>query len=380
MILGIVISVAVVATAINLFEGYEKTLKKILLSSSAHILVYSDYGQTLSKEQAESALNKLQPQPAIKSIEPVYSNSAMVRQGSRIKSCLVRTYPDFSKKDIWFSQYIKEGNGKIQGGSIILGDILARDLALGVNDTITLLYSQADNLTVLGLIPHQQDFRIAAIVKTGYYEMDKTLILMREDDAFKFYDQAPQYTHLEINLQDKWINKADRLNTQYQSILGHNFKLHSWIDFNGNLFSLIVIEKWLIFLVFSFLILIAALNCVSIVSTSILDKKKEIAILKTVGVAVSKIKQVVYLRILFICIVSIFLGLALGSAISWLITQQSVYQMKGDVYFIDKITMHISFLNYLAVFVLAVGLIALCIRFPLRYINQMNIIDVLRGI
>lgn len=378
MILGIVISVAVVASAINLFQGYEKTLKKVLLSSSSHILVYSDFGQTITAQQAESAIRKLTNEPAVETVLPVYSNTAMVRLGSKIRSCLVRAYPTV-EDNIWYKQYIAQGSISKASGTIILGDILARDLALSIGDSITLLYPQTSNLTTFGMIPHQQQFSIAALVKTGYFEMDKTLILMSADDAYGFYRIEPQYTHLEINLKDKWIDLAAKLTVEYQNKLGNSYKLYSWIDFNGNLFSLIVIEKWLIFLVFSFLILLAALNCVSIISTTILEKKREIAILKVIGLAVKQIRQVVYLRIMLICIISIILGLLLGTFLSWLITQQTFYQLKGDVYFIDQITMHISALNYLVIFTLALLLIGFCIKLPLRYINQMSVIDVLRG-
>ncbi|MFO7660276.1 MAG: FtsX-like permease family protein [Candidatus Cloacimonadaceae bacterium] len=379
MILGIVVSVAVVATAINLFEGYEKTLKKILLSSSAHIMVYSEYGQTLSKEQSERAIEQSKERREISSVRAAYTNTAMLRKDGKIRSCLVRAYSPEADNETWYAHYLRQGKSSLVSGNVILGDILAGDLGLNINDSITLLYPQTETFSPLGMIPRQMDFTIAGIVKTGYYEMDKTLILMTTDDAFSFYNIAPQYTHLEINLKEKWINQAEAVKAKLQSILGKDFLLHSWIDYNGNLFSLIVIEKWLIFLVFSFLILIAALNSISIVSTSILDKKREIAILKTVGLAVRQIRQVVYLRILFICVVSIVVGLALGSVISWLITQQSFYQLKGEVYFIDKITMHISALNYLAVFILSLLMIAICIKLPLRYIDRMNIIDVLRG-
>lgn len=379
MILGIVVSVAVVATAINLFEGYEKTLKKILLSSSAHIMVYSEYVQTLSMEQAAIALQQLKELQEISAVRAAYTNTAMLRKDGKIRSCLVRAYPPEADNETWYGQYLRQGNSSLVSGTVILGDILVGDLGLNINDSITLLYPQTESFSPLGMIPRQMDFTIAGIVKTGYYEMDKTLILMTTDDAFSFYAIAPQYTHLEINLNERWINQAEAVKAKLQSSLGKDFLLHSWIDYNGNLFSLIMIEKWLIFLVFSFLILIAALNCISIVSTSILDKKREIAILKTVGLAVRQIRQVVYLRILFICVVSIVVGLALGSVISWLITQQSFYQLKGEVYFIDKITMYISVLNYLAIFLLSLLMIAICIKLPLRYIDRMNIIDVLRG-
>ena len=378
MILGIVISVAVVATAINLFEGYEKTLKKILLSSSAHIMVYSNQGETLSIEQTEHAIQQLRPFREISSVLPSYTNTAMLRKDGKIRSCLVRAY-HHTENDVWYKQYIRQGKTTLTNGQVIIGDILASELALGVSDSLTLLYPQTESFSPLGMIPRQMMFTVSGIVKTGYYEMDKSLILMTADDAFSFYATKPQYTNLEINLHEKWIDRSQEIKDKLQSALGKDYLFHSWIDYNGNLFSLIVIEKWLIFLVFSFLILIAAFNCISIVSTSIIDKKREIAILKTVGMTVSHIRQVVYLRILLICFVSILSGLVLGSVLSWLITQQSFYQLKGEVYFIDRITMQISALNYLAVFSCALLMIAICIKLPLRYIDRMNIIDVLRG-
>jgi ABC-type antimicrobial peptide transport system permease subunit len=125
--------------------------------------------------------------------------------------------------------------------------------------------------------------------------------------------------------------------------------------------------------------LIAALNSISTVSTSILERKREIALLKTLGLPDRAIRRFVYMRMLVICVASILLGLLLGSVFAWLITQQHFYQLKGDVYFIDVLAMHISPLNYLVIFGTALIIIAFCIRFPLQYINKLQIIDVLRG-
>ena len=379
MILGIVLSVMVVSTAINLFEGYQRSLKKILLNSSAHVFVYSGDKPNLSIDDVQFIQTKLSGETAIKSIKPVVANTAMLRKGNKIRGCMVRAYPEQSTEDIWYKDYVKTGRAALSSNSVIIGDRLASDLHLSIGDSLTLLYPQTKSASPFGLIPLQRTFILSGIVKTGYYEMDRSLILMRTIDAFGFYNIPPEFTYLEINLNDKWIDKAEKLSGQYAQIIGDRFQLHTWVEFNGNLFALITIEKWLIFLVFSFLILIAALNSISTVSTSILERKKEIALLKTLGMSIRHIKQVIYLRILFICTSSIIAGLVLGAAVAWLVTKQSFYQLKGDVYFIDKINMHISALNYTAVFALALTIIGLCINFPLRYINKMQIVDILRG-
>jgi lipoprotein-releasing system permease protein len=380
MILGIIISVTVVCAAINLFEGYEKTLKKVILDSNSNIIIYSAFGQPLTPEQAEETRNILSKDSRISSIRRVYSNTAMIQSGGKIRSSLIRAYPLSEDQDIWFGKYVISGNRTLSKGNIIIGEKLARDLSVNPGDRISLMYPQTENPSQIGLLSVQKEFMVGGIVKTGHYEMDKTLIIMTTDDAFGLYDIAPRYSHLEVNLTGKYTDKADKVASGFQQLLGNNYQVDSWIDYNGNLFSLITVEKWLIFLVFSFLILIAALNCVSIVSTLILERKKEIAILRTLGMSIRKVRNVIFLRTFGVSLMSILAGLVLGAAAAWLITQQTFYQLKGDVYFIDKITMHISAINYLAVFVLSVLLVSLCIRVPLKYINRLEIIDVLRGI
>jgi len=379
MLLGIIISVMVVSTALNLFEGYQRSLKKILLNSSAHVFIYSNFEPNLSSEQVNYIQAKLSSEPAIKSIKPVVANTAMLRIGNKVRGCMVRAYPEKEANDNWYKDYIIQGNSGLKQSSVIIGDRLANDLAVKVGASVTLLYPQTKNTTPFGLLPLQKDFKIAGIVRTGYYEMDRALILMQAEDAFSFYNIPPKFSYLEITLKDKWIDRAEKLSKAYAIELGQSFQLRSWVEFNGNLFALITMEKWLIFLVFSFLILIAALNTISTVSTTILERKKEIALLKTLGMSIGQIKQVVYLRVLLICIASIIMGLILGAFAAWLITKQSFYQLKGEVYFIDTITMHISAVNYFVLFCLALLTVGLCIRFPLRYVNKLQIVDILRG-
>jgi lipoprotein-releasing system permease protein len=378
MILGIVISVAVVASAVSLFEGYQRTLKRILLDSNAHIIIYPDFAQSLSEKEIAAAITILKSQSEVKDVQPVFSNTAMLQSEGKVRSTLVRAYAH-SKGDKWFSGYVTHGSKEIEPGSIIAGEILLNDLSVKLGDTVTLQYPQPGNLSPLGIVTNQHDFKINGIIKTGYYEMDKALIIMQDRDAYSFYNTSPQATYLEVTLNDSQVSKAQSLAKYYGAKLGQSYYPVSWIDYNGNLFSLIEVEKWLIFLVFSFLILIAALNCVSIVSTTILDRKKEIAILRTIGITVKQIKQIVFSRILSICVLSVIAGLLAGSLTAWLITRQSIYQLKGEVYFIDKINMQISVLNYSALFVLAIALIVFCILVPLKHINKLEIVEILRG-
>jgi lipoprotein-releasing system permease protein len=380
MILGIVLSVAVVCTALNLFEGYQRALKKILLETNSHIMIYPNRPEAMSPGQAEEVRGKISRQSEVKSVHLVYANTAMAQGSGKVCSVFLRAYAPASPDSYWYASYLTgKRNSKLASGSILIGNKLAQDLGVKAGDRLTLLYPRTDNFSPFGLIPLQSKFTVQDIVRTGYYEMDKSLLIMNNTDAYHFFQIEPQYSYIEVNLIDNWVDKVVDVNNDMQKMLGNDFLLRSWVDFNGNLFSLITMEKWLIFLVLSFLILIAALNCLSTVSTSIIDRQKELAILQTLGVTLKQVKQVVYLRIMFICTASICVGLAIGAGLAWLITQQSLYSLKGDVYFIDRITTHVSPLNYLSVFTLSVLLVYVCIRLPLKAINRIEIIDVLRG-
>jgi lipoprotein-releasing system permease protein len=381
MVLGIIISITVVSAAINLFEGYQRALKKILLNSSAHQFVYSDLAANLSTSQVQTGSAILLNQPEVLSVHPVVANSAMVRHGSSVRGCILRAYDaDKPLSGFWFAEYLSSGKLALDSHSIIIGDRLASDLQISIGDSLTLLYPQTDKFSPLGLIPRSESFRVNGTVRTGYYEMDRALIITTAQAAFDFYLTGKEYTYLEVKLKDKFVDSSYKLSKKYQTSLGNQFQLRSWEEFNGNLLALIAIEKWLIFLVFSFLVVIAALNSISTVSTSILERKKEIALLKTMGLTDAKIRQFIYLRVLVICVFSVLAGLLLGSVAAWLITQQSFYQLKGDVYFIDQIVMHISLLNYAVIFISAMLIIGFCVMFPLKYINRLQIVNVLRGI
>jgi lipoprotein-releasing system permease protein len=378
MIIGIIISVAVVASAISLFEGYKRTLKSILLDCNSHVIIYPENSKPLAENSFNIVTLLLQNRKEIRSIQPVFTSTAISQADGKIKSCLVRAYPN-NKESKWYFRYVFKGNPILTKGSMLVGENLLKDLAVNVGDSISLLYPITQGLTTLGAIPVRQSFMIGGVIRTGYYELDKALVIMTEKDAFSFYNISPQHTYIEIMLHDNYVNNAEELAKDFSIKLGNYYYVRSWIDFNGNLFPLINMEKWLIFLVFSFLILISSLNCVSIVSATIIESKREIAILRTIGMNIKNISQIVFLRIFTVCCLSIIIGMLLGTFIAWVITEQSLYQLKGDVYFINKINMQVSTLNYVVLFLLSMVIVSICIKIPLKLINKLEIVEILRG-
>jgi lipoprotein-releasing system permease protein len=377
MILGIVLSVAVVSASINLFEGYKRTIKSILLDCYSHIVIEKSPG-TFDANLANQLRQQVDNRKQIKSMIPSFSSTALIRNGNMIRSCIIKAYPVTTDK-IWYERYIMQGASKPNVGSIVVGARLLKDFALKIGDKTTLLYPISREASPVSSSAFRQEYRIRGVVRTGFYEIDKSLVIMNASDAFTFYGIKPVYNQIEILLHERFVEKAASIAKTIGLKLGSPYYVSSWIDINGNLFSLINIEKWLIFLVFSFLILIASLNCVSIVSASVIEHKKEIAILQTIGLTMRQTNNVFYLRLLSLGILSIIAGMLSGTIIAWAITRQTFYHLKGDVYFIDKINMQVSPVNYIILFVISVIFIAICIKMPLKQLNKLQVIEILRG-
>jgi len=102
-------------------------------------------------------------------------------------------------------------------------------------------------------------------------------------------------------------------------------------------------------------------------------------LLQALGADIKSLKQIVYIRVLFLCTLSVLIGMGLGTGCAWLITQQNLYSLKGDIYFIDKLTTYLTFYNYGLIFLVSLLMIMICIAIPLRRIKLLQIIDILRG-
>ncbi|MCK7532233.1 MAG: hypothetical protein MZV63_14995 [Marinilabiliales bacterium] len=138
------------------------------------------------------------------------------------------------------------GSKKPVEGSILLGESLMKDLRMVVGDSISLMYPMTQGVSSIGIVPIQQQFKVSGIIRTGYYEMDKALVIMTDKDAFSFYHILPIYSYLEVSLTDKYIDRVSEIEADISRKLGHDYTIKTWVEFNGNLFSLINMEKWLI--------------------------------------------------------------------------------------------------------------------------------------
>lgn len=374
MVLGIVLSVGILSAGLNLFEGYESTLRSLLLDSFAHISVQSSEGGYLTKEQSNEAIAELSKRPEVISAIPSIQYSLMAQSEQKIRNANLRAY-DFSL-DFPYAKYITDFSGTLEAGELIIGHYLARELGLKVGDSITLIYPQLDRISPLGIYNGQQSFRIAALYRSGFYENDRSIVISNLADAENLLLLSDSISKVELRVNN--AEKSAYLARDLASLVGIDYTLISWDLYAHSLLRLVEMEKWLIFIVFAFLVLIAGFNVISAVSTIIIDKGNEIAVLKTLGATPKSIKRMFAWRVGLAAVLAVILGQIFGAFLSWVVEKQSFYRLKGDVYFIDTIGATITPFNLLAVFVVAFVLIAICIYLPLKQIDRVQIISLFR--
>lgn len=375
MVLGIMLSVGILSAGLHLFQGYESTLKRLLLDSFAHIGISSSNDAMLTEDQTNHIFSILQSHDDVISSIPTLSFQLMAQSGDKLRAAGLKAYPVADQYP--FAKYIIAGKADIVDSEVIVGHYLLEELGLALGDSINLNFPRLDQITPLGIPSANFIYSIAGVYRSGYYENDRSIVISTIADARELMMNTTGFSKIEIQLKNPEL--AAQRSRELISTLGYDYLVIPWNYYAESLLRLVAMEKWLIFIVFSFLVLIAGINVISTVSTIIFDQKAEIAVLKTLGATNRTIRRLLIYRVGLVGIFSVLAGQVLGALLSWFVEKQTFYRLKGDVYFIDTLGATITLPNLAIIFLVASLLVFFCILFPLRQIARLQIIEIIRN-
>ncbi|MCF7792441.1 MAG: ABC transporter permease [Candidatus Cloacimonetes bacterium] len=381
MVIGIIISVATLTIALAIFEGYENVLKDTILGANSHVYVFLASEGNLNSDNLQELKDILDEQEEVASYSPIIMTQAMASANGRIEGSVVRGIA-WQKEELptSYKEKVFAGNYELKGeNSAVIGFKLAKELNLEIGDEFELISPINSSYTPMGMKSQKETFKIVGLYKSGMHEYDTKYIFLDFDVAAEFASMQDEFTMMEIKLTPDDIERADYLAYKWRLMLDYKYQITSWIHFNGNLFSLLKLEKWVIYIILSFLILIASFNVVSTVSTSIIEKKRELGILKAYGASDSLLQKIFVGRTLFIAIIAVTLGQITGFVISKILSWQSFFLLKGDVYFLEKINVSFDPISWIMILGTSMIIITLTSFFPLRKISKMEITDILRS-
>ena len=334
--IGISLGVAVLIIVMSVMNGFRSELINKIVGFNAHVTV-KPYENAIDIEKLNNKNLK------IISNELVFSNSgeAIVINKDYTKGLLLRGYKrdDFSKLEIVKQNSFIGNPDDLYENNISIGKELSFDLNLNLGDKIMIM-SPSGIQTIVGDLPKQQSFIIHSIYDSGLAEFNKNVAFININTLDFFFDLSKKDRNLEIYLKDP-VN-IEKLKEKIQLIFNEEF-VYSWADINSSLFSALKVERNVMFIILSLIIIVAAFNIISGLTILVKNKTREIAILKSIGVLNKSIIKIFFLVGVIIGTSATFFGIFLGVMFSLYI--ENIRSFLSDIFNISLFPEEIYFLN-----------------------------------
>ncbi|HEY3277030.1 MAG TPA: lipoprotein-releasing ABC transporter permease subunit [Syntrophorhabdaceae bacterium] len=348
---GIAIGVMALIVVIAVMTGFQDEIRERILGINPHVVVLWD-PRGIDKTPAQ-VVDAIKTIPGVTHTFPYVTFQAIVQRGSQLSGVAVKSFnPDQVK---FMAGLMKEGriDSLSQPGTVIMGKEIASHLGLFQGDSFTLMVPFG-GISPMGAVPETVKVRVGGVFETGMYEIDNTLIIMSLEDAEKMFGLGPM--GVEVKLAD--VYKAGDVQKEITRRLGPGYFARTWIQMNKNLFSALKLEKIAMFIILALIILVASFNIVSSLIMTVMEKRKDIAILKSIG---AKKRSIIKIFMVEGITIGIF-GALIGSFSGYILCQiQQTYHiitLPRDIYYISTLPMKISLFD---VFLLALVTTCICI-------------------
>ena len=376
--LGISLGVAILIIVMSVMNGFRTDLTNKILGLNPHIIIDAN-GYIIDDSFRENLKKKYQNLHTSSS----FTGEGIVFAKDNAKGILIKGVKlgDITKS---LQKYtLIEGNYKnFKDGTVLIGTELAFNLDLKVNDRINLM-SSAFIETPIGSIPKQESLKIAGIFNSGFNEFDQNLIFLSLNNTLSIFDKSKKDINLEIYLEEPL--KADIYKKEIQE-MNENFFVYSWSDQNKSFFSALKVERNVMFIILTLIIIVAAFNIISGLTILIKNKTKEIAILKTLGLSNSSIKRSFFLTGFSIGLSATLFGILLGVGFSLYIEEIRIFLstffnlniFPPDVYFLEKMPSELNVKSIFFIFIFSLIITSIASFFPARAITKMKTTDALK--
>jgi lipoprotein-releasing system permease protein len=378
--IGIMLGVAVLIIVMSVMNGFRTELTNKILGFNPHVVIKPYNNEKIDKNFKEKLTSNF---PAIQALES-YSGEGVVINNDYAKGIMIKGLDSKNKKNSTFLKKILIEGKKIiiQKGEIIIGKELAVELNLAVGDKINLLSSVYIS-TPFGGLPKQETYSIVGIFSSGFYEFDRNVVFLNLDEALYFFDKTIRDINLEIYLLNPL--KANDIKNKIET-MNNNFYVYSWIDLNKSFFSALKVERNVMFVILTLIIIVAAFNIISGLTILIKNKTKEIAILKTLGLSNNSIIKSFFLTGFTIGLMATIFGIIIGILFSENIESIRVFLslllnveiFPTDVYFLDKMPSEINLFSIMIIFIFSLVITSFASLIPAIAISKMNTIKALK--
>lgn len=330
-VLGIAIGVMALIVVIAVMTGFDKDLHNKIIGNYSHITVSSYKG--IDENEYANIIQKAGANPQVKGISPYVQSQVLLKTENTffvvdLKGIEPYTAPQVTRiKDYLISGRLED----LKGGSVIIGRELASYLGAGINSDLPVYSPQGK----------ARNLKIAGIFYSGMYDYDMRLVFTDIKTAQDILGSGDKFSAVAIKLNNFYA--ADKVKGELGPVLGADYNLKTWIEANQNFFSALKLEKLTMFIILTLIILVASFNIISTLIVMVVEKTKDIGILKAIGMTSGGIRKIFTCEGLFIGAFGIIFGAAGGLALCALLKKYQFIKLPQDVYYIDKLPVSIEF-------------------------------------
>lgn len=377
-ICGVAVGVMALLVVLSVMSGFHEDLQKKILGVNSHVIVLN-YKGVIEDHIAISQM--LKDEPRVVAMSPFVMGQVMVSYGKKAHGVFLRGVDiSLESKTTDILQYLRSTNiekfqQKHEVPWIILGRELAFTLGVLTGDIVNIISPMAE-VGPLGVLPKTRPFRVVGIFEVGMFEYDANLVITDIKAAQEFFGLGNNVTGIALKIDD--IYKAIEVKESIIKKLTFPYYAKDWIQMNRNLFSALKLEKFAMFIILTLIVLVASFNIVSTLMMNVMDKQREIAVLKTIGATNRGIMLIFMIQGIVIGLIGTILGIVGGYTLGKLIDSYEIIKLPADVYYLSKLPVKMKLFDFVVVSISAILISLISTIYPSYQAAKLQPVELLR--
>ncbi len=363
---GVAIGVTALIVVLAVMTGAQDDLRRKILGANSHAIITNLADSSIS--DVNDIIEKVLSVPGVKAASPFVFNQVMLTSATKVSGIVIRGVdPDLVTESTDLGEYMTSGQFELlkdkyiresiepddlgievemRRPGIILGVELAFNLVVGMGDTVTVV-SPAGKVTPMGFAPASREFYVAGIFSSGIYEYDSALALISLNQAQSMFNMGDRVSGVEVKVDD--IYQAEAIARKINEKIGYPYIARDWKEMNKNLFYALKLEKTALGIILALIVCVAAFNIISTLIMVVMEKSKDIAIMKTMGASNGSIRRIFFFEGLVIGLSGTLLGDIGGLILCELLKKYHFIQLPQGVYNLETLPVQMQMGDILTV-------------------------------